>query len=644
MWKEFLRKVYGNDIGYAFIGYKREDKWRDKPFTYPDNLDGLVEFVEEANNWADVYFCAHLTSMKRRQKDTAKDIKALWIDKDKGGYKNLSPKPTVCWKTSEGKYQALWVLKEHISPNRAEKINRYLTYKNKGDRGGWHLTKYLRFPGSINHKYDTPQEGEVLWIDGPEYLPEDLEPTEEDFREVYEEELNKNIKEIPDETKLPTLQEVFIKYGKDIPPVAYNLMNETPTDEDDWSANLWRLERLLKEAKLPLEAVFVLVRESPWNKYRRDNRSDAELWEDVAKAFKEDPQEIKEEKELPWEGLNSLLVYHERPEWLVEDMWMDKNVGWIAGVGKSYKTVISLDLALSISSGKPFLDKFEVKKPGPVLLLQEEDPKWRLAHRLKVMAEHKGITPVKGELTEEGLLLKYAPLDIPLYASVGGAFEFGNEDKVEAMEQAIKEYKPRMVILDPFFMLTSGFDEYKTGEMTGILNRMKYWRNEYGCSIAVVHHYKKGDGEGHDRLYGSMALYAWSENSLFVTKPRDSNISTITRDIKDAVNDYPISVQVNDIEDKYDIEVVEGHFTSSGGKVSKKAVICNFLAKQMRPVTKKELMGGTHIAQRTIESITPKLEEEGYLEEIRQGRGGTKLFKPTEKLKKEFLGEGFDMS
>jgi DNA-binding transcriptional ArsR family regulator len=93
------------------------------------------------------------------------------------------------------------------------------------------------------------------------------------------------------------------------------------------------------------------------------------------------------------------------------------------------------------------------------------------------------------------------------------------------------------------FMMSAGVDEYKASEISLILNKIKQMRNNYGCAFCVVHHYRKGAGEAHERVYGSMALYAWSENSLFVSRRAGtSTIIDIDRDIKDAIIEESLSV------------------------------------------------------------------------------------------------------
>lgn len=636
MWKKFLARVWGDTRGWACLGYFGTGQdWKQKFYDYPGQLDILLADAARYNRFANVYFSAHLFAGAKRVKENALPIRALWMDKDQGGLEDLDPKPTMCWQTSEGKWQAMWLLDKPIPPSEAERLNRYLTYEclggevdEKKDKAGWHLNKMLRLPESINHKYDPPQEGVLQWDDGPEYSFEELDPTPQDegVRELIGEHAD-ILDPLPKE--LPTREEALLKYGSKIPQVAWELLSSAPSEQEDWSEGLWRIENLLLEASIPKEAVFMLVKGSAWNKFARDKRPDKDLWGDILKAANnKGPLPEPEEGRLPWYNIGRLLDYSRKPEWVVEDMWMDENVGWLAGVGKSYKSVLSLDLALSIAAGVPFLGRFKVYKPGPVLMVQEEDPLWRVAHRLRAMCQTKGILDIKMSYDDYSFTLDVPSMtDVPLYISAGGGFGFNNEDKVRDLEEAIRTHKPRIVILDPWFMMSIGIDEFKSGEVTTILSLLKHWRNKYGCSICILHHFKKGNGESNERLYGSMALYAWSENSIFVNRKKDGNRVVLERDIKDALELEKVAVEIIDIDETYSFKVSEYEddvVVEEDIEVGTREQIIDLLKRAGvgREITGKQIREAVQATQKTIAKHIDDLASEGLIDKRTGGRGG----------------------
>lgn len=634
--KQFLRKVWGSLDGWAYIGAKNHHtgEWFQKALRYPDQLDEMEKILEEYNKHSSIYFCPHLfASGGRRVKENSLPTRHLWVDKDAGSLSELEPRPTYCWQTSEGKWQALWRIKEPLELDKAEVLNKKLIKYTRGDKGGWAAGKYLRIPESVNHKYKPAYHGILLWDDGPQYDAKEFVDLKEveDYDEVKAE--LEDMPSMPD--KLPTFQEALLKYGKNIPSTAWKLLQETPQRSDDWSDKIWKLESMLVKAEIPLPYVYAIVNDSPWNKYKRDGRPDEHLWKEICKAA-HDKTEVTPDGELsdlPWMSLDSLMLYAEKPEWLVEDIWMEKNVGWIAGEGKSYKSVLSLDLALSVASGSPFLGKFPVKTPGPVLMVQEEDPVWRVAHRIQVMADAKGIIDVDVAHRNGNLVLNMKNTGIPLFLSIGGRLTFEDEDRMDALERAIAGRRPKMVILDPMFMLSAGMDEFKAGEMAGILNRLKQWRNEYECSIAVVHHFRKSTGADTQKLYGSMALYAWSENSLLVEREsRDANLISIRRDIKDAPSDDKLSVEFIDIDSSYKFD-----FREDPKDVRDKVLDAIYDNGAGTEVTIKGLQDMTGLGEKTIRSRLSALRKEGRIEIDRKGLGGSMHIKP-------IIPEGYTVS
>ena len=60
--------------------------------------------------------------------------------------------PNYLWRTSPGNYQAIWICRTMVPYHLWTDLNQRITYFMGADLGGWHPSKVLRVPGSINYK------------------------------------------------------------------------------------------------------------------------------------------------------------------------------------------------------------------------------------------------------------------------------------------------------------------------------------------------------------------------------------------------------------------------------------------------------------------------------------------------------------
>jgi hypothetical protein len=170
----FLIDIWDPGAKYHCLSIKESDgTWRDQFFTSSQWRD-IPAWVRE-NAASNLYFCPHPFEVRRRLSDCAVDSRWLWADLDEIAPQTLTHRPTVAWRTSRGKYAALWGL-DH-APSRGLRKGFNLQLGVEGGRPidpGHHLTKLLRLPGTLNWKYDPPQRVVALWDDGPRYKVSDL--------------------------------------------------------------------------------------------------------------------------------------------------------------------------------------------------------------------------------------------------------------------------------------------------------------------------------------------------------------------------------------------------------------------------------------------------------------------------------------
>ncbi len=164
---EYLQRTHERGNGQAY--YATIDRFNNDDFTE------LVELPEEAPGQD--LFWSPLTFMGQRQNNQAVGLNILFADLDHIDTKLLHTYwPHLLWLTSEGSTQAVWYLTHALDLVEWSDLNQRMTYHMKADKGGWHASKLLRIPGTLNWKKAPPDRGQPLSFqpDADEYSPEAL--------------------------------------------------------------------------------------------------------------------------------------------------------------------------------------------------------------------------------------------------------------------------------------------------------------------------------------------------------------------------------------------------------------------------------------------------------------------------------------
>jgi hypothetical protein len=340
----------------------------------------------------------------------------------------------------------------------------------------------------------------------------------------------------------PQVPEAVIQTAIQQLPIGYRRRLTRDVAGADRSKEFQMLARdILKKGVLPEVAAHIMQRSS-WNKFagRPSEHKDILRQINQAAAVVEQRKKAKEEREAAVELITAdemttmrwgeFLQVPTRLRWLIDDAWVDQSVGFISGRSKSYKTWIALDLALSVVSGSAFLGRYPVRRDGPVLLIQEEDPTPVLQDRLRLIGKTKEMLP-DYKYDEETQVLEIEYKEYPLHIINLQGFNLQLEEKVAQVRRMIAEINPVMVILDPLIVMLGNVDENRATEVAQVLQVVKMWREEFGCSIVIVHHWNKGGLEEGERfaqhMYGSFAFHAWLESALHVMPVIDADMDKI---------------------------------------------------------------------------------------------------------------------
>lgn len=209
--------------------------------------------------------------------------------------------------------------------------------------------------------------------------------------------------------------------------------------------------------------------------------------------------------------LKDLLENQEdyRPEAVVSGLINHKELILLSAQAKTGKSLLSMNLALAVASGKLFLGRFEVT-PGPVMIIQTEVSEYFLAERVKSMLSNEPCNDFTTQI---------------IVAS--GSFKI--DEGMDSLKELIDVHHPKLLILDPFYTLHTK-DENSASEMAPVLQALRDLVLETNIACVLIHHQgKRGEKTssstpGHSHR-GSSAFADVPDGSLSLTKKPDGTFT-----------------------------------------------------------------------------------------------------------------------
>jgi AAA domain/RepB DNA-primase N-terminal domain len=549
--EEFLELVWGERKGWVDVPAKLNGNW----ISYHTLWDGngcatsISRRIDASlRDGEDLYFSVGMFSKRGRHDEDFMASEWLWADLDlvhPSEASKLGLTPTIAWVSSGGRYQALWRMDRRLGSAAHDRLNQALSYRIGADRGGWDLTQVLRIPGTRNFKYEDAPLVSLLWYDPDiHYDPRKL------WAKVR--------------GSVPAGADVGGQTGS-LPrrpmPARARALLRVPSDavvEGERSARLWELECLLVEAGWGEDDIYEVVAESAWNKWANVGTGESRLRRDIRKAIRYVYQKVEgtvgldndgatgageEEDQQPGVPSDDGLPFtryatfmatemEETPRWLIEGIWTEGAHGIIGGEPKTLKTTLALAMGISVASGKDFLGQFPVHAAGPVLMVQEENAPWNMRDRMQKIAYYYGLisradvtfspSPT-GSIGSTVASVRF-PDDLPIHILNNYGFDLEVEEHRERLEQKIQEVRPKMLILDPLYLMFGVADLDRVHEIRPYLKWLMQVRYEYDCAIVLVHHMRKaGASRPGQRMLGSTAFHGWVASGLYASDIGDAD-------------------------------------------------------------------------------------------------------------------------
>lgn len=168
---------------------------------------------------------------------------------------------------------------------------------------------------------------------------------------------------------------------------------------------------------------------------------------------------------------------------------------------KSLKSILALNLALSVASGQDWLGFDTV--PTPVMVLQTEMPHVQVRNRLALMTNGHTQQPL-WIWTEH-----YLKLD-----TIAG---------MNAVSRNLSKYEPKLLIVDPLYKVISA-NILDPNVIRGFLDNVDLLIEKHNISVLIVSHSRKGNAERErefgnvDDMLGAGIFSAWADTVIKVTR------------------------------------------------------------------------------------------------------------------------------
>jgi RecA-family ATPase len=242
-------------------------------------------------------------------------------------------------------------------------------------------------------------------------------------------------------------------------------------------------------------------------------------------------------------GEELLSAEFKDPPVLIDGMLWEQDAIIVLGDAKTGKSLFSLQIACSLTSGHKFLDEYYVRKPCNVLYLQAEGKIAESASRYRKMSHEIISEPKK----LRWLYLPSVPMD-----REGSARQL-----LDVIKQEFGDFKPDVIIFDPLYKLaTTG--SLSADEVAGrITTNLDVLKHHLEAAIIVDHHEhcrktnpKTGEpiAEGDRSIFGSFIWRGWPDHILHfrATSEKGRSLSCKTQRSGAVIRNLPLYFQEPD--------------------------------------------------------------------------------------------------
>ncbi len=172
--------------------------------------------------------------------------------------------------------------------------------------------------------------------------------------------------------------------------------------------------------------------------------------------------------------------------WLLRGIWPAGDYGVHSAATKAQKTWNTVDVAVSVASGTPWLGTIAVDDPGPVLMLAGEGGEADLVRRIRAVCASRD--------------LKAEDLPVTVLTRVP---HLSNTGHLLQLAAVIDAQRPRLVTLDPLYLAARGAKTSLLNEMGAMLEAPQHLCQAAGAALWVATHNNRRESKGADQISGA---------------------------------------------------------------------------------------------------------------------------------------------
>jgi hypothetical protein len=533
----FLDRMFGEREGFVAVAFGHNPRtskprfskndFREHIYAWPEEKDKLVGDVDDLLNSnetkrenVEVFINPALRKSPSRKAGTNAPLRWVWCDVDHTPTRdeldriNAMGAMTVL-SGSEGHRHVYIPLARGVSAKKHQAICRALREALNGD-DKIAENDFLRLPGTLNWKTHEPKQ---VWLKSVGRSPRTSEQLIHTLTSMTNKDWSDYVSAVSSahtDSGEVSLDHVAPSI-KTLPKEVKAAFRYQP-DPGKRNNAIFLLIATCKENGLSREDTHALVRKYPpaiqkWGSAWRVSNDVDRIWQ-KCQGPGEDPlrDESDDGTDQPTLIFHSLAALAARvdaappPQFLFEGIVVQGDYGVLSAQDKAGKSLAMADAAVSAASGTPWMDKFATVTPGPVMLCVGEGSERKQIRRLRAIARHKGIA-------EEDI--NQLPIHILL-----GVPSIRDEDHIADLERAMREIKPVLVIIDPFYLAAAGVDFAKLSDVGAALQPIQQMIQRYGSALLLSHHWNKtGNGDPHSRTSG-VGLTAWGRFLISIELPQ----------------------------------------------------------------------------------------------------------------------------